>query len=113
LAEYENRRETAPAEGETSGGGGGQRPAGRGPYQRRDNRRPAKLCQFCLEKAKSIDYKDIALLRQCISERGRILTRRRTGTCAKHQRMVARAIKRARHLAMLPYTAVHVRVQST
>jgi len=59
---------------------------------------------------KAIDYKDVALLRQYLNDRGLIRARRRTATCAKHQRMLARAIKRARHLALLPYTAEHVRL---
>ncbi len=113
LAENQNDR----AAGFGGGGPGAeQRSTGGGRYsgpQRRDNRRPVKLCQFCADKVKAIDYKDTTLLRQLVSERGRILARRRTGTCAKHQRMVARAIKRARHIALLPYTAMHVREQTT
>lgn len=64
-----------------------------------------KVCQFCVEKAESIDYKDIAKLRRYTSERAKILPRRVTGTCAKHQRELTTAIKRARHLALLPYSA--------
>ena len=67
--------------------------------------RRRKVCQFCVEKATSIDYKDAAKLRKYISERGKILPRRMTGTCAMHQRQVNEAIKRARHLALLPFTA--------
>ncbi len=74
-------------------------------------RRRNRVCQFCVENAKSIDYKSVSLLRQYINERGRILPRRRTAACAKHQRMLSGAIKRARHLALLPYTGEHVRVQ--
>ena len=81
--------------------------------QRREARRSVKLCQLCLDKARAVDYKDVTLLKLCISERGRILPRRRTGLCAKHQRMIARAIKRARHIALLPYTAAHVREQAS
>jgi small subunit ribosomal protein S18 len=55
----------------------------------------------------------VPLLRQYVSERGRIFARRKTGTCAKHQRMLAQAIKRARQIALLPYTAEHVRVQAS
>ena len=62
-----------------------------------------KVCQFCAEKVESIDYKDVAKLRKFTSERAKILPRRVTGTCAKHQRELTTAIKRARHLAMLPY----------
>ena len=68
-----------------------------------------KVCTFCGEKNECIDYKDVAKLRQYISERGKIDPRRRTGTCAKHQRAIAVAIKRARHLALLPFTAEHMR----
>lgn len=64
-----------------------------------------KVCQFCVEKAESIDYKDVAKLRRYTSERAKILPRRVTGTCAKHQRELTTAIKRARHLALMPYTA--------
>ena len=67
-----------------------------------------KVCPFCTEKTE-IDYKDISRLRRFVSERGKILPRRRTGACAKHQRRVAMAIKRARFLALLPYTQVHYR----
>lgn len=62
-----------------------------------------KVCVFCNEKAKPIDYKDVATLRKYISERGKILPRRITGTCAKHQRAITLAVKRARHVALLPY----------
>ncbi len=64
-----------------------------------------KVCQFCVEKADEIDYKDVAKLRKFVSERSKILPRRVTGTCAKHQRELTTAIKRARHLALLPYTS--------
>ena len=64
-----------------------------------------KVCQFCVDKVEHIDYKDIARLRRYMSERGKILPRRVTGTCARHQREITVAIKRARHLALLPYTA--------
>ena len=64
-----------------------------------------KVCGFCVDKVENIDYKDIARLRRYMSERGKILPRRVTGTCASHQRELTVAIKRARHLALLPYTA--------
>ena len=64
-----------------------------------------KVCGFCVDKFENIDYKDIARLRRYISQRGKILPRRVTGTCARHQRELTVAIKRARHLALLPYTA--------
>lgn len=69
-----------------------------------------KVCTFCVDHAKSIDYKDPAKLRRYVSDRGRIEARRRTGTCAKHQRWLAVALKRARHLALLPYAPEHIRV---
>jgi small subunit ribosomal protein S18 len=67
-----------------------------------------KVCSFCSEKINTIDYKDAAKLRQYISERGKIDPRRRTGTCAKHQRAIAVAVKRARHLALIPYIPDHI-----
>ena len=68
-----------------------------------------KVCSFCADKVEVIDYKDPEKLRGYISDRGKIAPRRRTGTCAKHQRILARAIKRARHLALLPYVSAHMR----
>ena len=67
-----------------------------------------KPCSFCVDKVESIGYKDPAKLRGYISDRGKIEPRRRTGTCAKHQRALAVAIKRARHLALLPYVPAHI-----
>ncbi|HZP83454.1 MAG TPA: 30S ribosomal protein S18 [Chthonomonadaceae bacterium] len=67
-----------------------------------------KVCMFCVDKATSVDYKQMILGRyrtKLISERGKIVPRRTTGTCAKHQRMVTEAIKRARHIALLPFVA--------
>lgn len=69
-----------------------------------------KVCSFCVEKVQSIDYKDPVKLRRYLSDRGRIEARRKTGTCAKHQRWLAIALKRARHLALLPYTPEHIRI---
>jgi small subunit ribosomal protein S18 len=66
------------------------------------------VCAFCSDKIDTIDYKDPAKLRQYISDRGKIDPHRKTGTCAKHQRAVAVAVKRARHLALLPYVPAHV-----
>lgn len=68
-----------------------------------------KVCSFCAGKAGEINYKDHEKLRPFISDRGKIEPRRRTGTCAKHQRVLARAIKKARHLALLPYVPAHMR----
>jgi small subunit ribosomal protein S18 len=70
---------------------------------RRPSRR--KVCSFCLEKSKGIDYKDVAKLRKYLTEKGKILPSRMTGTCAKHQRELAVAIKRARQMALIPYVA--------
>lgn len=72
---------------------------------KRPARRPArrKVCSFCVEKSKEIDYKDIAKLRKFITEKGKIIPRRMSGTCAIHQRELAAAIKRARVMALLPY----------
>ncbi|MCM8800926.1 MAG: 30S ribosomal protein S18 [Candidatus Omnitrophica bacterium] len=69
---------------------------------------PAKkrVCRLCIEKIKFIDYKDIKKLESYIRERGKIISRRVSGNCAKHQRMLARAIKRARFIALLPYTRI-------
>ncbi len=67
-----------------------------------------KVCSFCSEKIETVDYKDAAKLRQYISERGKIEPRRKTGTCARHQRAVAIAVKRARHLALIPYVPEHI-----
>lgn len=63
-----------------------------------------KVCEFCERNAAEVDYKDVATLKKFISEKGKILPRRATGTCAKHQRKVTEAIKRARNVALLPYT---------
>lgn len=64
-----------------------------------------KICQFCADKNVVIDYKLVDLLRRYVSDDGKIRPRRQTGTCAKHQRVLARAIKNARHIALLPFTA--------
>ena len=76
------------------------RPGGRGG---RKGRR--KVCQFCVDKIDSIDYKDVARLRRFMSERAKILPRRVTGTCARHQRDLTVAIKRARQIALLPFVS--------
>ena len=65
---------------------------------------------FCAENIKHVDYQDTNTLRRFVSARGQIRSRRKTGMCAKHQRRVARAIKRARYMALLPYTGEHVRL---
>ena len=74
--------------------------------RRERGRRPRKkVCSFCVDKVDSIDYKDVAKLHRFITERGKILPRRISGNCAKHQRQVTVAIKRARNIALLPFTA--------
>ena len=75
------------------------------PMRRRGGRRRKKVCAFCANENKAIDYKDVAKLRKFISESGKIAPRRATGVCAKHQRELAVAIKRARVMALLPYIA--------
>jgi small subunit ribosomal protein S18 len=71
--------------------------------ERRYYARP-KVCQFCVDRQLIIDYKKVDLLSRLITEEGKIRPRRHTGTCARHQRALANAIKRARHIALLPYT---------
>lgn len=83
----------------------GPRPGGRG----RDFRSRRKVCVFCVEHVREIDYKDAPRLRRFLSDRGKIEPRRKTGTCAKHQRRLSVALKNARFMAMLPYTASHIR----
>ncbi len=78
------------------------------PRMRRGGRR-RRVCIMCAEHMKAVDYKNVGFLRRFISDRARIETRRRTSACAKHQRALARAIKRARHVALLPYTPEHIR----
>ena len=68
-----------------------------------------KFCSFCKNKTEVIDYKEPGKLRYYISDRGKISPRRKTGTCARHQRLLATAIKRARHLALMPHAPIHVR----
>ncbi len=95
-------------EGPTAGapsGRGGPRPRGNRP--RYVPRR--RVCAFCADKSKTIDFRDAPKLRRYISERAKIEGRRKTATCAKHQRLVASAIKRARHIALLPYVPAHIR----
>lgn len=76
----------------------------RGSSRRRRFVSRPKVCQFCVDKELKIDYKSTDLLRRYINESGKIRPRRQTGTCAKHQRSLATAIKRARHIALLPFT---------
>ena len=73
------------------------------PMKRRTIRRRKKVCVFCADENNLIDYKDVNKLKKYVSERGKILPRRITGNCAKHQRALTVAIKRARHIALVPY----------
>ncbi len=96
----------------TEAGPGGPRrtpPAGDDERPRQRGGRRRRVCIMCADKIKVVDYKNASFLRRFVSERGRIDTRRRTSACAKHQRALSRAIKRARHLALIPYTAEHIR----
>lgn len=110
----QQRRESfgGPAGGPPQGGPGGPpqgpRPGGRGG---RDFRSRRKVCAFCVDHVREIDYKDVGRLRRYLSDRGKIEPRRKTGTCAKHQRRLSVALKNARHMALLPYTAAHIRGQ--
>src|SRR5213593_5188982 len=93
-------------DGPSSGSGGSGGRYGGPPGLRRPRR---KVCTFCVDKVQKIDYKDVGRIRRYISDRGKIDPRRKSGTCAKHQRMLTTALKRARFMALLPYTAEHVR----
>jgi small subunit ribosomal protein S18 len=83
-------------------GGGGGRGSKEGGGKRYFFRR-RKVCKFCADKIDYVDYKDVRLISQFVPERGKILPRRMFGTCAEHQRKLTEAIKRARHIALLPY----------
>ncbi len=95
--------------GEQQGGGDArpERPRRRGGGGRFGRRR---VCSFCVDKVEHIDYKESARLRRYVSDRAKIEPRRKTGTCAKHQRMLTMALKRARHMALLPFTAQHIQL---
>ena len=71
--------------------------------ERNPRKMKKKVCAFCVDKAENIDYKDVAKLKKYVTERGKILPRRISGNCAKHQRALTVAVKRARHLSMMPY----------
>ncbi len=96
------RREGPRSEVSRAAGADEERPRRRGGRRRR-------VCIMCADKIRVVDYKNASFLRRFVSDRGRIETRRKTSACAKHQRALASAIKRARHLALLPYTAEHLR----
>jgi small subunit ribosomal protein S18 len=85
-----------------------RRPEHKSDARRRERREytKKKICRFCTDRSLKIDYKNFRLLRSFITERGRIIPRRISGNCAKHQRELTREIKRARHVALLPFTAL-------
>ncbi|MDE3228832.1 MAG: 30S ribosomal protein S18 [Chloroflexota bacterium] len=102
-----DRRDGERRDGDRRDGGrpDGDRRGGRG----RDFRSRRKVCAFCVDHVREIDYKDVSRLRRYLSDRGKIEPRRKTGTCAKHQRRLSVALKNARHMALMPYTAAHIR----
>ena len=104
-----NGRRSFGSSGSSSGGGRGKpahgAAAGKDGQQRRPMFRRRKVCKFCADKIDDINYKDVKLLMPFVPERAKILPRRISGTCAKHQRKLRTAIMRARQLALIPYTA--------
>jgi small subunit ribosomal protein S18 len=98
--------QSGPMQGAPSGAPQGG-PGGRG--RGRDFRSRRKVCAFCVDHVREIDYKDVARLRRYLSDRGKIEPRRKTGTCARHQRRLSVALKNARHMALMPYTSAHIR----
>lgn len=94
-----------PRRGASRHGERSARPAGTPSGPKKQYFRRRKVCKFCDEKIDAIDYKDVKLIGQFVSERGKILPRRLTGTCSPHQRLLAVAIKRARNIAFLPFAA--------
>src|SRR5256714_15569824 len=103
------RREGGPGGGRREGGPGG--PGGR-PRGKRQYFRKKKVCKFCVEKIDFIDYKRADILSQFVQERGKILPRRMTGVCARHQRWLGVAIKRARNIALMPFAGSAAGVQA-
>jgi len=91
-----------PGAGPRGGPRGAGGPGGRGKFFRRK-----KVCKFCTEKIDAIPYRDFRLLQQFVAERGKIVPRRLTGVCTKHQRRLTRAIKQARNIALLPFATRH------
>ena len=107
-----NETEFRPSPPSGGGFGGPSRGPGGGPGGPRKRGRYVprrKVCMFCVDKVAKIEYKDAPRLRRFVSDRGKIEPRRKTGTCARHQRALSTAIKRARHIALLPFTAQHIR----
>ena len=112
VTETETRPPPTP-DGRDGGGDRGDRGGDRSERPRRRGGRfggRRRVCSFCVDKVDSIDYKEPSKLRRYISDRGKIEPRRKTGTCAKHQRMLTLALKRARHVALLPFTAQHIQI---
>jgi small subunit ribosomal protein S18 len=107
-SQYESPRGGGEGAGAPDRGERPERPRRRGGGGGRFGRR--RVCAFCVDKVHHIDYKEPAKLRRYVSDRAKIEPRRKTGTCAKHQRMLTLALKRARHVALLPYTAMHIQV---
>jgi len=108
------RREGGPGAGRREGGPAGGGPGGPGgrPRGKRQYFRKKKVCKFCVEKMDFIDYKRADILSQFVQERGKILPRRMTGVCARHQRGLGVAIKRARNIALLPFSGSAAGVQA-
>jgi small subunit ribosomal protein S18 len=105
----ESSQEEAPQQQPLEGTGPAarpERPRRRGGGGGRFGRR--RVCAFCVDKVEHIDFKEPARLRRYVSDRAKIEPRRKTGTCARHQRMLTMALKRARHIALLPFTAQHI-----
>lgn len=111
-SEQEKRETAAPGRGPDTRRQGGPQGRGRGRsnYQNQGGRPRRgyfrrKVCRLCVGKINSVDYKDVDMLRRFVTERGKIMPRRMTGTCAKHQRIISAAVKRARMVALLPYVS--------
>ncbi len=98
-----DRRDRDDRDGDGDGDDRPRRGGGGGGFRRRG-------CEFCIGHTNVLDYKDVERVRRYAGDRGKMEARRKVGTCAKHQRVVARAVKRARYMALLPYTAEHIRV---
>lgn len=96
---------SGPSSPPSGGRGPGGRPGGPGGPGGRKFFRRKKVCKFCVEKIDAIHYRDVRLLQQFVAERGKIVPRRLTGVCTTHQRSLARAIKQARNIALLPFAA--------
>jgi len=106
------RREGGPGGGRREGGPGGPGGPGGRPRGKRQYFRKKKVCKFCVEKMDFIDYKRADILAQFVQERGKILPRRMTGVCSRHQRWLGVAIKRARNIALLPFAGSAAGVQA-